>query len=97
MSLDPQKALEHQGKCTYPVQLSIMRQNHIRRTKCEICTQTRPLDSVEVVEEGNGIGLCVKCGGEKAAVAAVGVAAFFVVGAGAASFGVVHLFDCGIV
>jgi len=63
-----------------PVQLAIMRQNHIRRAERKVGTQTRSLHSVEVVEEGNGVGFCVEGGGEEAAVAAGGVAAFLVEG-----------------
>ena len=58
-----------------------MRQNDIRRAERKVCTQTRPLDGVEVVEEGDRVGFCVEGGGEETAVAAGGVAAFLVEGA----------------
>jgi hypothetical protein len=82
------------GKMTHPIQLSIMRQYNIRRAQCEICTETRALDGVEGVEKGHGILSLVECGGEKTAVVTLWVAAFFVVCARGACFGVIDLLDC---
>lgn len=72
-----------------------MRQYDIRRAQGEIRAETRALDGVEVVEEGDGVGLGEEGGGEETAVAAAGVAARVVVGAGGAGFGVVDLFHWG--
>lgn len=58
-----------------------MRQNHIRRAERKVCPQTGSLDRIKVVEEGDSVGSCVKGGGEEAAIAPGGVAAFFVEGA----------------
>jgi hypothetical protein len=73
-----------------------MRQNHIRRAEREICAKTRPLDRIQIIEERDGVFSRVKSGGQQATIVSLGVAAFFVVCACGAGFGVVHLLDCGV-
>ena len=77
-----------------PIQLAIMRQNHIGRAECKVGTQTGSFHGVEVVEKGDRVGFCVEGGGEETAVTAGGVAAFLVEGARWRGFGIVYLFHC---
>jgi hypothetical protein len=72
-----------------------VREDNIRRAQREVGAQTRALDGIEGVEEGDGVGFGVEGRRQQSAVAAVGVAALVVEGARRARFGVVYLLDCG--
>lgn len=78
---------------TYPIQLSIVCKNHIWRAERKVCAQAGSLDSVEIVEKGNGVGSGVEYCREQTAIAASGIAASIVVTARRRDFGIVYLFD----